>query len=464
MTTQTFSALPSIRKKILRSFFFLVSLFAVLGAFLLVLLLVQGSMFGRGVLLVCTAVFLATLAFSLYVADGLATRLAKPIKEVAERLKKRPLPGEALKLPQTDSLEMRILTREMSDMWARLSQFTKLNVEELATQRRMLATVLESVEDAVLVLDPHGRIIHCNSGMLRLLSLNEEKVVAKNWNDLSTADDNYLKLRALLKPEMSKHKVISLVVGGETRVYSGRYRDIRGAQPDAPWGVIYLLHDITEIRQRERMKSEFLASLTKEFRHPLALLDKACQSASASRRDGEAGDGSLPAELEKIRAELRIFKEEIGQLSLTETHVLRLHMERVSLSALIENWIACYRVVAGEKNVRVDYEAGAGEEIWASVDVGKFNFVVVNLVSDALRAASPESVVTVRLSGARRLADIEVLSYGAHATDESKTGRLSLIIAREIVEAHGGVMERNLLPDGAVHHRVALPLAEPATE
>lgn len=459
MTTQNFLVLPSIRKKILRSFFLLVFGFAILGTFLIVVLFVEGSRFSRSVLLVSSAVFMITVMFSLYVADGLATRLARSIKEMAERLKKRPLPGGSLKLPQPDSLEMRILTSEMDEMWTRLSRFNKLNVEELATQRRMLATVLESVEDAVLVLDPHGKIIHCNSGMMRLLGMREDDVVEKNWNDLSTADENYLKLRALLKPEMSKHKVISLVVSGEMRVYSGRYRDIRGAQPDAPWGVIYLLHDITEIRQRERMKSEFLGSLTKEFRHPLALLDQTCQMASSLT---DAQGIELSVQLEKIRAGLRIFKEELGQLGLTEAHVLRLHMERVSLSQLVKNWITWYRVVAGEKNVRVIYDIFDGEEVWASVDVGKFNFVVVNLISEALRSSPPGSAITVRVSNARHLADLEVTGFGENAIDETKTDSLGLLIAREIVETHGGVMEPYQPSEGITCYRVTLPLAEPA--
>ena len=94
------------------------------------------------------AVFLFSMLVAVYMGDTLANRLSRPLKEIAEALRNKPVPGEKLRLPTPTSLEVRILTHEMGQLWKRLSELRKLNIEEIASQRSKLEAVFEkAVED-----------------------------------------------------------------------------------------------------------------------------------------------------------------------------------------------------------------------------------------------------------------------------------------------------------------------------
>ena len=129
---------------------------------------------GNTVLYSAIAYFILTLILSVFLADGLANRLSQPIKQIAEALHRRPGMGKKLRLIKPTSLEMLILSNELTALWERVSQSEKVNVTEIVRQRNQLETVLESVEDALLVVDTAGRITHCNECMLSLIQQPKE--------------------------------------------------------------------------------------------------------------------------------------------------------------------------------------------------------------------------------------------------------------------------------------------------
>ena len=62
-----------------------------------------------------------------------------------------------------------ILTSELTRLWERVSESEKVNVREIVQQKSKLESVLESVEDALLVVDQNGTISHANALALTLI-------------------------------------------------------------------------------------------------------------------------------------------------------------------------------------------------------------------------------------------------------------------------------------------------------
>ncbi|MGZ3689551.1 MAG: PAS domain-containing protein, partial [Bdellovibrionota bacterium] len=321
------------------------------------------------VLLGSMVLFLATLLVAVYLADALAGRIATPLKQFAEALRRKPMPGSKLKLPDPTSLEMRILTHEMSQLWDRLSDLQKLNLDELSTQRRKLEAVLASVDDAILVVDNQSLIIQCNEGMLRMLGLNLAEVVGKAWADLSTLSDNYLRLRALLASEMtSDQNTVELDAGGRKRTYSGRRRPFFGDTGNQI-GTLYLLHDITETRQRDRLKTEFIGVLSHELKTPLQSLGTASELLYARR--ASASDEEEKMLIETVHEDvgrIRAVANEFIQVGLVDLHSLRLKIGRVPVNELLPQWIQPFQVLAKDKGVKVDFVKEGSDQIDAKVD------------------------------------------------------------------------------------------------
>ena len=200
-------------------------------------------------------VFLAvTVLFVIVVSNGIANRLAYPLKAIAETLRNRPALGSKLKLPNPTSLELKILNHEMIQLWNGLSELRQLNVEEINTQRNQLRTILTFVEDAILVLNTNGKILHANLGIQKFIGLPLEEIIGRAWDDLSTTNENYLHLRTILQEDLTQHQATQIIVDGQKRSLSIRFREIANERGEVS-GTLYLFHDVTERRANREIAS-----------------------------------------------------------------------------------------------------------------------------------------------------------------------------------------------------------------
>lgn len=429
------------------------------------------------VLLGAILLFIVTLLYALYLSDALAERVSRPLKDIAEALRNKPVPGQKLKLPTPTSLELRILTFEMTQLWKRLSELRELNIEEIANQRSKLEIVLESVEDAILVLDGYGTVLQCNPGLSRLLGLPEAAVEGHHWRDLSTSDPNYLSLRETLVPNLAKDTTLELDVGGTARIYSARCRNILNEAKESI-GTLYLLHDITEVRQRERLKAEFIGVLSHELKTPLQSLGTAAEL-MMKRKDSLDPDGRMLVEtiyedVERIRG----VAHDIVQVSFVDPHVLRLRVGKHALSELLQEWLKPFKLIARDKQVNLKLTQEGSELICANIDAVKFPWAISNLLSNAIRFSPPDSTVTVALTTKNDEISIEIKDEGPGIPEDVRKKMfdpyfqaplsdskvpsgflgLGLTIAKEVVEAHRGKIEYVPgQPKGSIF-RISLPL------
>ncbi len=233
----------------------------------------------RRVIVIGTALlYLVTFIITLLIVDSLSVRLAKPLKDIAEVLRSRIKPGERLRLPEPSSLEIRILNEEFSLLWERVGRADQLNLERILRQRNQLETLLSSVEDAVIALDNKGRVTHVNLRMAQLIGLGTDSIIGMLWSDLPSVSDNYFKLREVFR-EQVKESAPAFELQAEReghKSFEFRIRDVT-SQTGELISTIFLLHDVTEIRQRERLKAEFIGVLSHELKTPLQSLGTAIE-------------------------------------------------------------------------------------------------------------------------------------------------------------------------------------------
>lgn len=438
----------------------------------------ENTSFGRKVFFGSIAFFVLTLFLSIFLGDSLASRLAQPLKDMAEILKEGPDVGQSLRLPKPTSLEMRILTNEMTLLWSRLTEFKKMNLEALSAQTERLETVLASVEDAILVLDNESTVLHCSEGMLKLLNLTLQEVVGHPWHDLSAVNENYKRLRDLLQPTLEGDNAVELKNGDKKLTYAGRHRDIV-TKSGSTIGQLYLLHDITESRHRERLKSEFIGVLSHELKTPLQSLGTAAEL--LNNRKAQVNDDmkmlfdTISEDVSRIRAVANDFM----QVGMTDQHSLKLKLEKLPLSNLLQTWLTPFKVLAKDKKVGLSYEQLGNEVVWANVDTVKFPWAVSNLLANAIRVSQAGQTVIVRLNDRvhSEYFQIDIVDEGPgipeeiqtrmfepyyqapHGTSGTSTGflGLGLTIAKEVVEAHEGKIEYFLnKPHGSIF-RIKLP-------
>lgn len=131
-------------------------------------------------------------------------------------------------------------------------------------QYRRLAAVLASVLDAVAVTDQTDHFVLINPAMARAFDLDAEGVIGRKVRDI--IDDPAL-LRTLTAPisDVSGREVIR----GE-RVYHSSVANVTAL--DGSMGRVAVFHDITQLKQLDELKSQFVQNVTHDLRNPLTYI------------------------------------------------------------------------------------------------------------------------------------------------------------------------------------------------
>jgi two-component system phosphate regulon sensor histidine kinase PhoR len=220
--------------------------------------------------------------------------------------------------------------------------------------------------------------------------------------------------------------------------------------------VLVSMMDITERQRVERMRRDFVANVSHEFKTPLTaiqgfteiLLDGAVEDLTASRRF-----------LEFIRdytARLVRLTDDLLYLSLIEAGKLEMKFAPVPVADLIQSCVEMLRYQAGAKQIemRVDCPA-ALPPVWG--DAVRLELVLRNLLDNAVQYTSPGGRIAVHSAPADGQVLISVSDTGvgiapseqeriferfyrgspARANAVGNTG-LGLSIAKHVVEAHQG--------------------------
>lgn len=238
-------------------------------------------------------------------------------------------------------------------------------------------------------------------------------------------------------------------------------------------------HLLREAQEANRMKDEFLATLSHELRTPMT----AILGWSSMLLGGRLDAGTIHQALETIhrnaRAQVQLI-DDILDVSRIITGKLRLDVRPVDLSEVIEAAVGVVRPAAEAKEIqlRVQIDSTAG---LVSGDPSRLQQVIWNLLSNAVKFTPEGGRVEVSLKRADSHAVIAVKDTGHgirpemlphvferfRQADSSSTRAysglgLGLAIVRHLVELHGGTVSAESPGEGrGATFRVELPLTIP---
>ncbi len=129
-------------------------------------------------------------------------------------------------------------------------------------ERKKLHTILTNVRDGVLVLDEEQRIILINEACLHAFQLQEPDCLGKPIETVIANQDLVL---------MLKQPASQWAKGGEIRLEDGRIWNCQ-LTPIAEVGLAVTMHDITHLKELDRVKSEFVSAVSHDLRSPLTAI------------------------------------------------------------------------------------------------------------------------------------------------------------------------------------------------
>ncbi|HXF06470.1 MAG TPA: ATP-binding protein [Blastocatellia bacterium] len=362
------------------------------------------------------------------------------------------------------------------DMFANLqaayAELTETQVElerraaEINEMRDLFERVIESMSEALFLLDSSGRIVRVNRAAGRLLGMDPEELTGKPFADVCGTTD---------VPTTPK-ELLDRAPGGTLTHYETTIRSLTGQaipvnlscvlsrdRRGKITGVLINARDISEIYQAQqaerelmRLKEEFVASISHELRTPLASI----KGFAELLRKGKADDPALQQEfLTRMIHEvdrLMALVNDLLDMSRMESGRLELTLVEVDLADVITETFKTLGTLAEQKGITLRSTL-PDQPLVVRADRLRLEQVLINLVGNAIKFTDGPKPVLVTAESETDRVVVKVIDQGPGIPEEeiprlfdkfyqvtssakraAKGTGLGLYISRLIVEAHGG--------------------------
>ena len=417
---------------------------------------------------------LAVLAIGFITAHGIARRFGAPIEALAKAADNIGKGNFEVVLPLSSATELNLLTRRFGIMAEALRQHQATNVDEMRAGQQRFQTVLDSIDDGLLMIDHQGRLEHLNPVAQRQLGWDERSLGQSLGEALQRPELDQLLLTVLRGGSLERvPEDLSVNAGGETRLLTYSLTPV--SQPKGPiLGAVMVLHDVTEQRAFERVRSEFVLRASHELRTPVTGMHMAFGLfLERAHFDPQSREMDL---LNTVNEEMQRLMQLINDLlnfSRYQNGMQKLTLSPCNLEMMLEHARARFMERASAKKVDliIDLQPLLPE---LNADHAQLDRVLDNLLDNALRHTACDGHVRLqaRRHGERVIISVEDNGEGIAYSQQGRifepfvqVGRkkggagLGLALCKEIVQLHGGRIGVFSRPGQGTQFYMALPLA-----
>jgi signal transduction histidine kinase len=314
--------------------------------------------------------------------------------------------------------------------------------------RQQLASILDSTTDPVLVTDHQDNLLLANPAAWQLLSINPDSSSTRSIEDV--IEDPAL-IDLLRISTSAKESAEIIMPSGE--VFLATASSV--IADEVPIGRVCILRDVTHFKELDKMKSEFVATVSHDLRSPLTLMRG---YATMMPMIGELNDqqkGYADKIISGVENMTRLVNNllDLGRIELG----VGLQLEKISPLEIVDQVSSGLQGHAKAKNIDFTIETSKKLPGLIDADQALLHQAVYNLVENAIKYTPENGSVTLRVhaSNSELFFDIEDSGIGIseealkrlfekffrssqrEARAQQGTG-LGLAIVRSIAERHGG--------------------------
>ncbi len=347
---------------------------------------------------------------------------------------------------------------------------------------RLVSSIVESSEDAIISKSLDGTILTWNAAAERLFGFTAEQAVGRPITLIIPAErrdeEEHILARIRAGERIEPFDIERRLNDGQLITVSvtiSPVRDERGRVISAS----RIIRDITERRRMEnelrqvaaelsdadRRKDEFLATLAHELRNPLAPIRNGLQIMRLTGNNGEAVGKTLTM-MERQLGQMVHLVDDLLDVSRISRDKLELRKERVELAAVLNNAVETSRplIEASGHELTVSLPP---EPVFVDADVTRLGQVFTNLLNNAAKYSErggrirlaverqgSDVVVSVKDTGVGISPDMlpkifEMFIQVDRSLEKTQGGLgIGLTLVKRLVEMHGGSVEARSEGDG----------------
>ena len=390
--------------------------------------------------------------------------IVKPVNDLIEATKDISTGnyGKLVYLKRKDELST------LADHFNIMSETLEDKMLELRNSNKEMDTILESMKSGVVAVDVEKKIIFLNQLAERLFKVKDFQVNGKNVVEVlrNYQIENFVD--KILKNETDSFQ--DEIVFENNRIYQIYSRPMYDEENEAEIvGALILFEDVTEVRNLERIRQDFVANVSHELKTPLTSIKGFAETLKNGAMENKELREKFIDIIDVEAARIIDLTEDLLSLSDIESNSEMASREAINAYEIVAEVLEIFSIAADEKNIEIKRELEDNIPKLMG-NINWFKQILINLIDNALKYTPENGSVQVKLMSFNGELVVKISDTGigvsqqhidrlferfyrvdkARSRQEGGTG-LGLSIVKHIVIAFNGRIEvESELEEGSV--------------
>ena len=294
--------------------------------------------------------------------------------------------------PGTGDIDPRADVLGMGAILRRMQRALANKEEAIARLGREGDTILDSLPDAILLIDRELVIRRGNRAAMRLF---DEGIVGRGLAAV-LRDPDLLDAVGLAVQEAKRSEIEIELSGRRTVELRANVEPLPRHTGDETWAIL-ALHDQTERKRTERLRADFVANASHELRTPLSALVGFIETLSSGAAENTATRNRFLTIMDEQADRMARLVGDLLSLSRIEMHEHDQPTDRVELADLAHSTVEALQLKAQARGIALTLKIDPGLPP-ALGDEDELAQLVQNLVDNAIKYSRPNTTVEIALT------------------------------------------------------------------
>jgi len=349
---------------------------------------------------------------------------------------------------------------------------------ELANEQSRVRSIVNALDDGVVVINLDGQVVFHNASFLKLLDIQKHvkngepvwDILPKDLNDqVKEVLDQKNNFKAIKQEIVIQPPAELVIMANTTPIIDSDGHII---------GLVSVLRDISELKKLDMLKSQFVNMAAHELKAPLAAVQGYLELMSENALGESIDDyeSYVDRSLQRTKALIDMINDLLN-ISRLEAGKVRREIETVDMAELIDERLDFFSEHMQQKNLTL--EKDLENSLLVRIDRDEINRVVNNLISNAIKYNKENGYIFISACKDGPYAKMSVRDTGIGLQPEEKerlfeeffraknkftrtvTGTgLGLTIVKRIIDSYAGKIDVDSEFEKGSTFTIYLPLEE----
>ena len=403
----------------------------------------------------------ATTVIGFILSSFIINGIFVQFRELIEKMNKISKGDYSQRIKPLNDKELKKLAETFNKMSEELSSYRIMSIRKLMAEKKKAEAIVENISDGIIMADLKGKIILINKKAKYLFNLSDadEQTIGKDFISVIDNKELFGKIKKNIEREKvekeDRHFEITLL-NNNKKIHTKIFINKISIEKENI-GVVILVQDITKLKKINQMKTDFVSTVSHEFKTPLTSMGMAVSMLAEGKNLNEDQRECVNI-IKEDNERLNILVNDLLDLSRIESGKTVMNMKENFVSEIVNSAVNSLKKLFETENV--NYKVGNIDLNYkVMADFNRIIWVMTNLLTNAVKYRDESRQLEIEINAVKEEDRIlfSVKDNGIGIDDEfhekifnkfirvtvSEEGEvtgtgLGLSICRGIMENHGG--------------------------